>query len=231
MAGVCGRGHRQPALRVGRGRGALLPLMWALPATLRHVVLQCVMLHCLAANGGQPELFIHLPASAALLPSSSPPDDVSLPHTRLTTASNVFKSQVVAQARALGELRVVPGLEEFQGKVFEQPQVLLVQALGGMEDIPQGACCFAILFHYNNCYLYNTTCNTGVFIDMLSRTHINMSPQTCQPCHHTGVSAVLTRSSTDVLSHVAIRARAQVCAATGAACMHAMRSLPAAALQ
>lgn len=62
---------------------------------------------------------------------------------------------------ATGKVVLLPDLLGVQGVAFDQPTVVLAQALGGMEDIPDG------------------------------------------------VVAVLTRSSTDVLSHVAIRARTQ----------------------
>jgi hypothetical protein len=70
--------------------------------------------------------------------------------------------QVVSQVEnATGKVVLLPDLLGVQGVAFDQPTVVLAQALGGMEDIPDG------------------------------------------------VVAVLTRSSTDVLSHVAIRARTQ----------------------
>eukprot|EP00775_Hariotina_reticulata_P004810 gene4810-5058_t len=81
---------------------------------------------------------------------------------RLRTAAGASSWQVVSQvASATGEVVVLPNLLGVQGVAFNQPTVVLAQALGGMEDIPDG------------------------------------------------VVALLTRSSTDVLSHVAIRARTQ----------------------
>ncbi|WIA21598.1 hypothetical protein OEZ85_000786 [Tetradesmus obliquus] len=81
---------------------------------------------------------------------------------RLRTAAGASSWQVVSQVQvATGKVVLLPDLLGVQGVAFDQPTVVLAQALGGMEDIPDG------------------------------------------------VVAVLTRSSTDVLSHVAIRARTQ----------------------
>ncbi|KAI8469305.1 MAG: hypothetical protein J3K34DRAFT_283926 [Monoraphidium minutum] len=82
---------------------------------------------------------------------------------RLRTAAGCSPWQVVSQPglSLSGRVLPLPGLAEVQGAAFSTPTVVLAQALGGMEDIPEG------------------------------------------------VVGLLTRSSTDVLSHVAIRARSQ----------------------
>lgn len=79
----------------------------------------------------------------------------------LRQTAGVSNWQVVSQESALGVVLEVASLAEVQGSSFAQPTVILADAVGGMEDIPEG------------------------------------------------VQAVLTKSATDVLSHVAIRARNQ----------------------
>ena len=53
--------------------------------------------------------------------------------------SQVCGMQVVSQAEAQGRIKVV-ALSEVQGKHFEEPTVLIAEAVGGMEDIPVQPC-------------------------------------------------------------------------------------------
>lgn len=55
------------------------------------------------------------------------------PQTRLRHA------QVVSQAEAQGRVKVA-ALSEVQGRRFEEPTVLIAEAVGGMEDIPVQSC-------------------------------------------------------------------------------------------
>ena len=47
----------------------------------------------------------------------------------------LWHAQVVSQAEAQGRVKVV-ALSEVQGKHFEEPTVVIAEAVGGMEDIP-----------------------------------------------------------------------------------------------
>ena len=44
--------------------------------------------------------------------------------------------QVVSQAEACGEVRVVPSLEDIQGTEFPQQTIIIADRVGGNEDIP-----------------------------------------------------------------------------------------------
>ena len=44
--------------------------------------------------------------------------------------------QVVSQAEACGEVRVVPSLEAIQGTEFPQQTIIVADRVGGNEDIP-----------------------------------------------------------------------------------------------
>ena len=46
---------------------------------------------------------------------------------------------MVSQAEAQGRVKVA-ALSEVQGKHFEEPTVLIAEAVGGMEDIPVESC-------------------------------------------------------------------------------------------
>ncbi|MBI5445408.1 MAG: hypothetical protein HY900_29865 [Deltaproteobacteria bacterium] len=59
-------------------------------------------------------------------------------HPALREAAGLGAWQIVSRARAAGRVRVVPSLLAVQGERFPEPAVLLAEAVGGQEEIPEG---------------------------------------------------------------------------------------------
>ncbi|GAB4821271.1 hypothetical protein N2152v2_008317 [Parachlorella kessleri] len=107
----------------------------------------------------------------------------------LRSTAGVGSWQVVSQAVAEGEVRVMDDLEGVQGQHFETPLVVVAERLTGNEDIPQASAS-----------AQGGQAGTGA-VELTWTVFAGTVPF--------GIVAVLTSSATDVLSHIAIRARSQ----------------------